>query len=222
MREEFEGKNEGATISTQVRWLVNPYTIREKRQKGEIAASSVLFVVIGSKVAQCLVKNETQAAVVRYRVESYRNTDTDSSCKLCCRWGDFEDKCSSKHRSACRSGHHQTSEHSCNVAGCKVKQRSLCCHTTEKCPKCREYDTVFSSRYVKKTVTTRAVRQSRKIWLGGQASTRGVTGANRVALGTRQVWGIGGEGGKPIANQDTDDSREKEEAEEELDEKQIW
>jgi len=39
MREEFEAANDGVHIATQVRWLANPLTIRERRQNGEIAAS---------------------------------------------------------------------------------------------------------------------------------------------------------------------------------------
>jgi hypothetical protein len=56
MREEFEAENEGIAITTQVRWLANPRTIRERRQNREIAASSVVFVVKESKAAQKLIK----------------------------------------------------------------------------------------------------------------------------------------------------------------------
>ena len=52
MREEFEAENEGIAITAQVQWLANPRTIRERRQTGEIAASSVVFVVKGNKVAR--------------------------------------------------------------------------------------------------------------------------------------------------------------------------
>jgi len=62
-----------------------------------------------------------------------------------------------------------------------------------------------------------AARQSRKTGLAGQASTRGVTGANRVALGTRRARGIGDDGGQPRADQEVDDTREEEGAEGERD-----
>lgn len=55
MREEFEMENEGLAIPSQVQWLPNPCTIRHRRQTGGIAASSVVFVVQGGKVAQRLV-----------------------------------------------------------------------------------------------------------------------------------------------------------------------
>jgi hypothetical protein len=51
MREEFEAENKGIAIPTQVRRLANPRTIRERKQNGVIAASSVVFVVQGSRLA---------------------------------------------------------------------------------------------------------------------------------------------------------------------------
>jgi len=66
MREEFEAENEGIAIPTQVRWLVNPRTIRQSRQNGEIAGSSVVLVVKGSKVAPSLIKKGIEAAGVWY------------------------------------------------------------------------------------------------------------------------------------------------------------
>ena len=48
MREEIQAENEGVAIPAQVRWLANPRTIKERRQNGEITASSVVFVVKGS------------------------------------------------------------------------------------------------------------------------------------------------------------------------------
>jgi hypothetical protein len=43
-------------IPTQVRLLANPHTIRERMQKIEIAASSVVSFVMGRSVALSLVK----------------------------------------------------------------------------------------------------------------------------------------------------------------------
>jgi hypothetical protein len=39
MREEFEAENEGIAIPTDVRWLANPCTIRERKRNGEIPVS---------------------------------------------------------------------------------------------------------------------------------------------------------------------------------------
>jgi hypothetical protein len=83
MREEYEAENEGIVIPTQVRWLANPCTLRERRQNGEIAALFVVFIVKGSYVAQCLVRTGIKAAGVWYRVETYTNEEPDSSYELC-------------------------------------------------------------------------------------------------------------------------------------------
>jgi len=66
MRKEFDAETAGIVIPTQVRWLVNPRTIREKRENGEIAMSSVVFIIKGSRVAQSLVKKESMVAGVWY------------------------------------------------------------------------------------------------------------------------------------------------------------
>jgi hypothetical protein len=70
VREEFEAENEGIVIPTQVRWRANPCTIQERRQNGEIGASSVVFIVKGRKVAQSLVKKDITVEWVWYRVET--------------------------------------------------------------------------------------------------------------------------------------------------------
>jgi len=84
MQEEFQAENQGIVIPTQVRWLANPRTIREGRQNGEIAASSVVFLVKGSKIAQSLVREGIKAAGVWYRVETYTHEGPDSRGELCC------------------------------------------------------------------------------------------------------------------------------------------
>ena len=189
MREEFEVENEGITIPTQVRWLANPCTIGERRQNGEIAASSVVFVVKGSKAAQGLVRKGIKAAGVWYQVEMYTNVGPDSKCELCCGWGHIENNCSSKPTCGYCSGHHRTNHHKCNVVGCTVKQGSLCGHTLEMCPNSRAYHIAFSNRWAKKTEAARAARQSRKIGQAGRASTNVATdvasGMKRVMLGPR-------------------------------------
>jgi len=84
MREKFEAEHEGIPIPTQVRWLANPCTIRERRQTGEIAASSVVFVVKGSRLARSMIKQGIKAARVWYRVEACMNAGPVSRCELCC------------------------------------------------------------------------------------------------------------------------------------------
>jgi len=187
--EEFEVENEGIVICTQVRWMANRHNSRERRQNGEIAASSVVFVVKGCKVAQTLLKKGIKAAGVWYQVETYMNEGHDSRCELCWGWGHIENKCSSKPKSGYCSGHHRTSDHKCNVVGCTAKQGSLCGHMLEKCPNCKGNHIAFSSRFVKKREATEVARQSGKIGPSGQAPKSAAldmaTGSNRVVLGYR-------------------------------------
>ena len=93
MREELEPENEGMVIPTGLRWLAIPRTIKESRQTGEIAASSVVFFVKGSNVVQNLVKKGIKVVGVWYRVETYTNERPDSRCHLRCAWGHIENKC---------------------------------------------------------------------------------------------------------------------------------
>jgi len=96
LREEFEPQNEGIKIRTPLQWLANPRTIRERMKNREIAASSIAFVVKGSKAAQRLGRKGIKAAGVWYRVETSSNTGPDSRCELCCGWGYIENKCGNK------------------------------------------------------------------------------------------------------------------------------
>jgi hypothetical protein len=93
MREEIQAENQGVTISAQVRWLSNPRTIKEREHRGEITASSVVFMGKVKKVAQRLVSKGVTTAGVRYKVEPYTNPGPDSLCELCCWWGYIESKC---------------------------------------------------------------------------------------------------------------------------------
>jgi hypothetical protein len=45
IREVLEAENEGVAIPTQVRWVANDRTVRERRQNREIATSLVVCVV---------------------------------------------------------------------------------------------------------------------------------------------------------------------------------
>lgn len=71
--EELDVGNEGMVIPTEVRWLVRPRSITERRQNGEIAMLSVVLVVLGSKESQSVEQKGIKAAVVSYRVQTYTN-----------------------------------------------------------------------------------------------------------------------------------------------------
>jgi len=122
MREEFEAQNKGIAIPTQVQWLANPSTMGERRQNGEIAASSGAFVILGSKMAESAIKKGIEAAGVWYPVEAFRNVGPDIRCELCCGWGYIENKCGNKPKCGYCSGNYRTSDHMCNVVGCTARQ----------------------------------------------------------------------------------------------------
>jgi hypothetical protein len=156
-----------------------------------------------------LIKMNIKVAGVLYGVETYMNSGADVRCALCCGWGHIENKCCSMPTCGYCSGHHRTCDHRCNVVACTAKQGSLCGHTMGKCPNRKGNHIAFSNRCAKKTEAARAVRQSRKTRLAGYASMTEVTGANSVALGTRQARDIRYNDGEPMADEEADDTREK-------------
>jgi hypothetical protein len=85
MLDEIHAENEGVVIPAQVRSLANPHSIRDRRPRGEISASSVIIVVKGGKVAQRRIKEGIEAAGVWYRVEPFMNVGPDSRCEHSCR-----------------------------------------------------------------------------------------------------------------------------------------
>jgi hypothetical protein len=191
-------ENKGIEITTQVRWLGNPGTIRERMQNGEITSALVVFFIKSSKVAHGVVRKVVLSLGVWYRVETYTNDGPDSRCELCCGWGNIENKCSSKPKCGYCSAHRRTSNHKCNVVGCAAKLELLCVHRLEMYSNCKQNHIAFSSRCVKKREATKAVRQSRKIGVVGCASTSAardmVMGLTRVVLGP---WVLGvAEGGR--------------------------
>jgi len=218
MWEEIQAENEGVAIPAQVRWLSNHRIIREREQRGEIKASSVVFIVRGKKVAQSLVNKGVIAAGVRYKVEPYTNAGPDSLCELCCGWGHITSKCSN-HQPKCGycARLHRSSEHTCNVVGCASKQGAVCSHTQQKCPNWKGNHIAFSGKCTNKIEAITMARQSRKVQPNGRVTSE-VTGANTVALGTRQARDTrNGEGeGEPTANKEQGDTWEMEGADMEM------
>jgi hypothetical protein len=48
--DEIHAENEGMVIPIKVQWLANPDSIRERRQRGQITALSVVLVVKRDKM----------------------------------------------------------------------------------------------------------------------------------------------------------------------------
>jgi len=218
MRVEILAENEGVAIPAQVRWLSNPRISRDREQRGEIKASSVVFIVSGKKVAQRLVNNGVIAAGVLYKVKPYTNTDPDSLCELCCGWGHIQSKCSHRQpKCGYCSGPHRSNGHRCNVVRFTSKQGAVCSHTQEKCPNCQGNHIPFSGKSTKKIKAISMARQNRNVQPNGR-ETREVTGANSVALGTTKAGDTRNIQGdeEPTANEEPGNTGEKEGAEMEM------
>jgi len=185
IREEIQAENEGGAIPAQVSWLSNPRMIREREQRWEIKASSVVFIVRGKKVAQRLVNKGIIAAGVRYKVEPYTKARPDSLFKLCCRWGHIQSKCS-HHRPKCGycARPPRLGEHRCHMVGCASKQGTVCSHTQVQCPNCKGNYSAFSGKCATRIEAITMALRSRTVQPNGR-EMRGVTGANRAELGTR-------------------------------------
>jgi len=161
MRYEMHTQNEEVTVTGQVRWLASLHSIDERRQMGEITASSVVFVVMGTKVARSLVKEGIKAVGVWYRVELFMTAASHSRCEHCCVWGHIGSKCCGKPMCSDWSGPNRTSDHKCTVVGCTAKQGARCGHTQGKCPNNSSNHIAFSSRCGKMADVTRAAREER-------------------------------------------------------------
>jgi hypothetical protein len=146
IRDEIHAENRGGVIPMQVQWLVNPHSVRERRQRGEISASSVIFAVQGNKPGSTLVKEGIKVVGVCYQVTQFTTVGQNSRREHCCGWGHVERK--SWNNTVCCdcSGPHHTSTHKCIVVGCIATQGSPCCHTKEKCTNNKRYDTTFGRR----------------------------------------------------------------------------
>jgi len=217
MQEEFDMEIEGVTIPTQVLWLGNSYTIRERRQIGEIGTSSVVIVVMGSKMAKGMVKKRIKGGGVWYAVETYTNACPDSRCELCCGWGHIENKCGSKPTCGYCSIHERTSDHKSNVVGCKIQQGSLYGHILEKYPNCNGNHNALSNRCATKAKAAKAARQSRGIGPAWRASVNAATGVasgtKRVVLGHRPNGTATEEGGSEAELVDAEEEKAMGEAE---------
>jgi hypothetical protein len=153
LREEFVAENNDLEIPTRIYWLGSPTRIKERFNNGEIVASSVVFAVRGHAEIQKLMRVGIKAAGMRYEVETFLSAGPDSMCAICSRWGHIENKCQFSKLPRCMycAGPHLTSQHKCNVVGCKAGEGKLCHHTTEKCCNCKGSHIARSGRCKAKT-----------------------------------------------------------------------
>jgi len=114
----LQAENEGVVLPLAINWIGGPKDVQKKKAEGK-KASSVVFAVKGSKMAEKVLKGGLRAAGVKYDVEKFVNAGPDSFCGVCSRWGHVDAKCGSLKMPACMlcAGRHLTKDHKCNVVG---------------------------------------------------------------------------------------------------------
>jgi len=86
LRAEYQAGNEGVILPLIINWIGGPNDVQTKKAEGKMA-SSVVFVVKGSRVAEKVLKGGLRAVGVKYNVEKFVNGGPDSFCAVCSRWG---------------------------------------------------------------------------------------------------------------------------------------
>jgi len=85
LRQELQIENEGVVLPIAINWIGGPKDVQKKKTEGK-KASSVVFAVKGSKMAEKVLKGGLRAAGVKYDVEKFMNAGPDSFCGTCSRW----------------------------------------------------------------------------------------------------------------------------------------
>jgi len=100
LRQELQGENEGVVLPLAINRIGGPKDVQKKKAEGE-KASTVVFAVKGSKMAEKVLKGGLRAAGVKYGVERFINAGPDSFCGICSRWGHVKAKCGSSKMPVC-------------------------------------------------------------------------------------------------------------------------
>jgi hypothetical protein len=176
LRQELQAENEGVVLPLAISWIGGPKDVQNKKGDGK-KASSVVFAVKGSKMAEKVLKGGLRAAGVKYDVERFMTAGPDSFCGVCSRWGHVEAKCGSLKMPACMlcAGGHLTKDHKCNVVGCKANAGQNCTHTVDKCVNCKGNHIAKANVCVKKQEAIKIAREERRTWKEREGERRNVT-----------------------------------------------
>jgi len=176
LRQELQAENEGVVLPLAISWIGGPKDVQKKKMEGK-KASTVVFAVKGSKMAERVLKGGLRAAGVKYDVEKFINAGPDSFCGVCSRWGHVEAKCGSLKMPACMlcTGRHLTKDHKCNVVGCKANAGQNCTHNVDKCVNCKGNHIAKANCCVKKQEAIKTVREERRTWKEREGERRNIT-----------------------------------------------
>ena len=165
LRQELQAENEGVVLPLAINWIGGLKDVQKKKAE-EKKASSVVFAVKGSKMAEKVLKGGLRVAGVKYDVEKFVNAGPDSFCGVCSRWGHVEAKCGSLTMPACMlcTGRHLTKDHKCNMVGCKANAGQNCTHNVDKCVNCKGNRNAKANCCVKKQAAIKTAREERRTW----------------------------------------------------------
>jgi len=165
LRQELQAENEGVVLPLAINWIEGLKDVQKKKAEGK-KASTVVFAVKGSKMAEKVLKGGLRAAGVKYGVEKFMNAGPDSYCGVCSRWGHVEAKCGSLKMPACMlcTGKHLTKDHKCNMVGCKANAGQNCTHNVDKCVNSKGNHIVKAKCCVKKQEAIKTAREERCTW----------------------------------------------------------
>jgi len=175
LRQELLAENEGVVLPLTITWIGGPKDVQKKKAEGK-KASSVVFAVKGSKMAEKVLKGGFRAAGVKYDVEKFVNAGPDSFCGVCSRWGHVDAKCGSLKMPACMlcAGRHLTKDHKCNVVGCKANAGQNCAHNVDKCVNCKGNHITKANCCVKKQEAIKVAREERRTWKEREGERRNI------------------------------------------------
>jgi len=176
LRHEIQAENEGVVLPLAISWIGGPKDVQKKKAEGK-KASSVVFAVKGSKMAEKVLKGGLRAAGMKFDVEKFINAGPDSFCGVCSRWGHVEAKCGSLKMPACMlcAGRHLTKDHKCNVVGCKANAGQNCAHNVDKCVNCKGNHIAKANCCVKKQEAIKVAREERRTWKEREGERQNVT-----------------------------------------------
>jgi hypothetical protein len=176
LRQELQAENEGVVLPLAISWIGGPKDEQKKKGDGKTASSAV-FAVKGSQMAEKVLKGGLRAAGVKYDVEKFVTAGPDSFCGICSRWGHIEAKCGALKMPSCMlcAGQHLTKDHKCNVVGCKANAGQNCTHTVDKCVNCNGNHIAKANVCVKKQEAVKIAREERGTWKEREGERRNVT-----------------------------------------------
>jgi len=176
LRQELQAENEGVVLPLAISWIGGPKDVQKKKVEGK-KASSVVFAVKGSKMAEKVLKGGLRAAGVKYDVEKFMAAGPDFFCGICSRWGHVEAKCGALKMPTCMlcAGRHLTKDHKCNVVGCKANAGQNCTHNVDKCVNCKGNHIAKANVCVKKQEAIKTAREERRTWKEREGERRNMT-----------------------------------------------